>query len=166
MGEALFEPLRAQDVDLLMLNMSHEQSGERAAMLANAYDISAVGFPTRADVFELGPAKVGCLAGQWARSFAAARALALDGAEVLLFFDAPNDLAILRTRALENRVFVVGASARFAVIISPNGDILARCSSARPTEVLARVDLAEAGNKTVAPETDIFNERRPQICRF
>jgi predicted amidohydrolase len=166
MGEGMFEPLRDKGVDLVLLNMPHEQSAEHVAMLANAYDMRAIGFPIRADVFDLGPARVGCVAGQWARSFAAARALALDGAEVLLFFDVPNDLAILRARALENRVFVIGVSSRFAVIIGPNGEVLAKCSSAQPTEVIARVDLADAGNKTVAPETDIFNERRPRICHF
>lgn len=165
-GEALFEPLKVRGVNLLLMNVTHEESAKRLATLAKAFDIQAIGFPTRADVFELGTAKVGCVAGQWAKSFAAARALALDGAAILLFFDVPDDLAILRARALENRVFIAGVSQRFAVIIDPNGNVLAKCNSSHPTDVIAKIDLAEAGNKTVAPQTNIFNERQPSLCHF
>src|SRR5690606_27320672 len=110
MGESLFEPLQRRNVRVLMVNMAHEAPAEQMSMMARAFDIHATGFPTEAGVFRLGPARVGCVAGQWARSFAAARQLALDGAEILLFFDVPDDLVMLRARALENRVFVMGAS--------------------------------------------------------
>ena len=165
-GESLFEPLRDQGVELLLVNMSHETPAEQMAMLARAFDIHAVGFPHRADVFPLGPAKVGCVAGQWARSFAAPRALALDGVEALLFFDVPDDLAILRARAMENRVFVLAASERSAVVIGPDGDVLARTESATPAYAIARIDLSQAADKLVAPQTDIFDERRIALCRF
>lgn len=166
MGESLFEPLQQRNVRVLLVNMAYETPAEQMAMMARAFDIHAIGFPTEPGVFQLGPARVGCVAGQWARSFAAARQLALDGAEILMFFDVPSDLAMLRTRALENRVFVMGASDRWAVIIGPDGSVLARTNEPNPREAVAEIDLAEAGNKLVAPRTDIFAERRVGLYRF
>ncbi len=166
MGESLFEPLRARGVGLLMVNMSLESPAEQMAMLARAYDMHAVGFPQRADAYALGPAKVGCVAGQWMRSFATPRALALEGAEVLMCFDGPQDAAILRTRALENRVFVVGADERTAIIIAPDGRVAARTGGEHPAEAVAEIDLAEAQNKLIAPQTHVFEERRGRLYRF
>lgn len=166
MGESVFEPLQRRGVELLLVNMAHEAPAEQMAMLARAFDVHAVGFPLRADVFELGPARVGCVAGQWVRSFAASRALALDGAEILMFFDAPQDLPILRARAMENRVFVMGVSDRWAVVIGPDGAVLAQTHEPEPGEVVAEIDLCEAHDKLVAPKTDIFAERRPGLYRF
>jgi predicted amidohydrolase len=151
MGESLFEPLARQDVKLL---------------LARAFDIHALGFPTETKVFRLGPARVGCVAGQWVRSFAAARHLALDGAEILLVFDAPADMALLRARALENRVFAMAVADRWAAIIGPDGEIRARTDESNLTEAVAEIDLAEAGDKFVAPRTHIFAERRVDLYRF
>lgn len=166
MGESLFEPLRARGVELLLANLPQESPAERLQMLARAFDIHALAFPHRADVFELGPARVGCVPGQWVRSFAAPRTLALDGAELLFFFDVPPELAILRARAAENHVFVIGVSERWAIIIGPSGKILARSDPDRPAEVVAEIDLADAANKLVAPQTDIFDERKTELYRF
>ncbi|GMU23544.1 MAG: hypothetical protein AMXMBFR13_36220 [Phycisphaerae bacterium] len=166
MGEGLFEPLRKRDVQLLLVNMGQEAPAEQLAMMARAFDMHAVGFPTEAGLFRLGAARVGCVAGQWVRSFAAARALSLAGAEILMLFDIPDDLPLLRTRALENRVFVMGVSERWAVIIAPDGTILGRSASSDPREVIAQIDLTDAANKQVAPKTDVFAERRVDLYRF
>lgn len=166
MGEALFEPLRARGVELLLANMPQEAPAEQLTMLARVYDIHAVGFPAQADAFVLGPARVGCVGGQWVRSFDASRELALAGAEVLMFFDVPADLPVLRARAMENRVFVLGAAERWAVIIGPDGTVLARTDESHPAEAVAEIDLALARDKQVAPKTDIFAERRPGLYRF
>ncbi|MEP0842345.1 MAG: hypothetical protein HRF43_06500 [Phycisphaerae bacterium] len=166
MGETLFEPLRERGVNLLLVNMAQEAPAEQLAVLSRAFDIHALGFPTEAGVFDFGPARAGCVAGQWVRSFPACRDLALAGAEVLLLFDVPRDLAILRARALENRVFVMGVADRWAVIIGPDGSVLARCDESEPAEVVAEIDLNEALNKSVAPRTDIFAERRVHLYRF
>ncbi|MBI4580422.1 MAG: hypothetical protein HY718_12010, partial [Planctomycetes bacterium] len=163
MGESLFNPLRQQGVDTLIANMPLEATAERLTMLARAFDIHAAAFPLRTDLMDLGPARVGCMAGQWLRSFAPARVLALDGAEVLVYFDAA-DLTLLRTRALENRVFVVGVDGEASAIIGPDGGILA--DGTAQTAAIARVDLAEASDKHVAPRTDIFAERRVGLYRF
>jgi len=166
MGEALLAPLRDQGVRLLIANVTHEAVAERLSMVARAFDIHAVGFPMRADLHDLGPARIGCVAGQWVRSFAAARALALDGAQLLAMFDAPAEMAILRSRALENRVYVVGVASRSAAVIGPDGAVLARGDEDHPDAAVAEIDLAEASDKCVAPRTDIFDERRASLYRF
>ena len=166
MGETLFQPLKDQGATLLLVNMAFESTAEQLEMLANAYDIKAVAFPTRTDVFEWGPARAGCVAGQWMNAFPAARTLSLDGAEVLLCFDVPDDLPLLRTRALENRVFLVGVNQRRAYILSPAGELLAQTRRDTPSEAVATVDLNQANDKRVAPRTDVFGERRPGAYRF
>jgi len=110
-------------------------------------------------------ARVGDVSVASSRSFAASRALALDGAELLLF-DGLDDLPILRTRAMENRVFVAAMSNDRAAIIDPNGSMLALSDPNESSAVIATLDLAEAGQKRVAPKTDVFAERRPALYRF
>ena len=166
MGEGLFEPLQRQGVGIMLANMLHEEPAERLAMLANAFDIRAATYPVRTDLFTLGPARAGCVSGQAVRSFAGPRCLALEGMEILLAFDAPDDPALLRTRALENRVFVLAANRQTAVIIGPDGSVLARTSADDPGEAVARIDLSASGDKTVAPRTDIFDERRTALYHY
>ncbi len=166
MGENLLQPLQRQGVEVLLANMTREESAERLAMLANAFGIRAATFPVRTDLFTLGPARVGCVSGQAVRSFTGPRCLALEGLEILLVFDAPEDLALLRTRALENRVFVAGANRQTGVVVGPDGAVLAHASANDPREAVVRIDLSAAGDKNVAPRTDIFDERRVALYRF
>ena len=111
-------------------------------------------------------------------SFVAARAAALDGAEVLAYlnFDGTevNDLStlqLLRTRAVENRVFVVGIGVdkgtNKSVIIGPDGAIIATgTNETNETAAIATIDVAEASNKLVAPQTNVFAGRNPGIYRL
>jgi len=161
-----FSRLKHQGVELLLTNIAHETVAERMAMLALAYGIHAIGFPHRADVFSLGPVRIGCVPGQGIRNFATARALALDGAEILMCFDVRDELAMLRARALENRAFVMAVGERFAAIIDPEGRVLARTGPDDPAALITAIDLAQAADKLVAPRTDILNERRPELYRF
>jgi predicted amidohydrolase len=164
MGEPLFQPLQKAGVSFLAANIPHEPVAERMAMLARAFDMQAVAFPHRADLFDAGGIRTACLAGQWLDGFATSRALALDGAEMLLFFDIDDDLPMLRTRALENRLFVAGVGAHSSAIIGPDGSVLAR--GGRDDPAVATVDLAEASDKHVAPRTDIFAQRDVATYRF
>jgi len=166
MGEPLFKPLAEQGVGLLLANLSHEATAEQAGMLARAFDMEAVGFPVHAGVFATAGVRVGCMGGQWLGSFAGGRSLALDGAQILVYFDVDvhSDLGLLRTRALENRVFVIGAGSESSTIVGPDGSVLARGSAEAPA--VARVDPAQAADKLVAPRTDIFAQRRVGLYRF
>jgi predicted amidohydrolase len=66
-AEMLFGPLQRQGVQVVLANLPQESLAEHMSQLARAFDIHALGFPVSAEVFQLGPAKVGCVAGQWVR---------------------------------------------------------------------------------------------------
>jgi len=165
LGDAFFRPLQAQGVRLLLVNLTREDQAEQLTMMGHGYDVHVVAFPTHTTVRQVGPARVGMLGGQAARSFASARALALDGAQVLCVFDAPTPVALLQARALENRVYVLAASRDSAVIIGPDGDVLDRVEG-RPTICLATIDPSAADDKTVGRCTHIWEQRRPVLYRF
>ncbi len=164
MGETLFAPLQQQGVQVVVANVPQEAAAEHLAMLANAFDMRALAFPSRTDVFDLGPVRVGAMAGQALHTFAAGRALALQGAELLVYFDTAGNLSMLRTRALENRVFVAGVDADSVVLIGPDGEVIS--SATAEAACVATVDFMAASDKTVAPRTDIFAHRRPQMYRL
>ncbi|MBN1341666.1 MAG: hypothetical protein JXQ73_03250 [Phycisphaerae bacterium] len=105
---------------------------------------------------------IGCVAGPEANGFAWPRALALDGALIICLFDVRADLEMLRTRAVENRVFVAALTDESAVLVGPDATVIAR----DPRQVTAKIDLSKAAQKTVAPRTDVFTERRPGTYRF
>lgn len=159
-----FKLLADEGVRLLVANVPNQSDAENMARMARAVDVEVIGFPVRSDVFTQAGARVGCMAGQWLRSFTAGRALTLDGAEILTCFDEAEDLSMLRTRALENRVFVVGVAAEASIIIGPDAGILGRGTADTPA--VARIDLAHASDKIVAPRTDVLAQRRPNLYKF
>ncbi len=114
---------------------------------------------------EFGVGKLGCLKGAEIKSFDRARLLALGGAEIVCVFDAPDDVRLLRTRAMENRIFVMAIAEEFGAIVSPAGELLAY--SSRPDDAGLIVDItpAEAAIKTVAHGTDIWEQRRVEVYK-
>jgi predicted amidohydrolase len=166
MGEDLFGPLRKQGVNLAIINVPHSSVAEQVELLANAFDIRACAFPHTCDPVPTPHGTVGCIGARAARSFAAARCLAMDGAQFIAVFDAPEDLSLLRARALENRVFVLAVGERFAAIVSPGGDVLDCTPAGEAKECVATVDLALAADKNMAPNTHVWNGRRPHLYRF
>lgn len=107
-----------------------------------------------------GKATFGCLTARQVESFAPARLLALDGAQALCIFGPWKDIATLRVRAVENRVFVLAVSQEECVAITPTGRILAQLAAGQAEPLVIDLDLAEAANKLVAPQTDVWTERR------
>lgn len=102
------------------------------------------------------------LAGGRVDAFAPARAAMLGGAD--LFVADPiagrcPDLRLLRSRAMENRFFVVAAAADRAVIVSPAGAVLADSLAGRSMAVSASVSPAATRQKTVVPGTDVVAGR-------
>ncbi len=163
-GDALLKRLKSEGVDLLFAKTPRDTStAEKLSMSAKEFSITAIGCPARTEVSGAASAKVGCMAGEWLRSFATGRALALSGVEVLVYFDA-EDLPMLRARALENRVFVIGVGQQTSAIVGPDGVVLAQGTA--ENAAIARVNLAAASNKLVAPRTDIFAQRRPEMYRL
>lgn len=86
------------------------------------------------------------------------RILALKGAQVLIVpaygSDGELNEALLRTRAWENSVWVVYVKQNQALVIKPNGEIIARDRGEGDELVFARIELDEKGD-------DDLRERRP-----
>ena len=101
------------------------------------------------------------LSGDEVRSFAPARALALEGAAVLFVIHPPESVALLRARAVENRVVLAAAGAESACVIGPDGTVLAQSAAGGGEPVSATVDLPSVRNKVVFAGTDIFGQRKP-----
>jgi predicted amidohydrolase len=102
-----------------------------------------------------------------------ARAAALRGADLLVWLRPPVRGAILeiaRTRAMENRVYVVlGAltdSAVGACLIGPDGAVVASALTRRPSGFVAVIDTILTRRKEVVPGTQTFADRMPNIYRW
>ena len=110
------------------------------------------------------------------------RILALDGAQVIC---QPANLVLpwcqdaMRTRSIENRVFSVTAN-RIGVekrgnislsftgksqIVSPKGDVLASASERSESLKVVEVDVAEALDKHVTPNNDLFRDRKVNLYK-
>jgi hypothetical protein len=166
MKAAILRLLAGRSVGIVIAAVRTRVAAERLQDLAGKAEIRLYCGPVGDDRIDLAPTKAVCVSGDAVRSFAASRVAALDGAEMLIFTDAPDDLALLRTRAVENRVFVVAVNEQAAMIIGPDGELLAKVDSGNAGEAVAEIDLAAAGDKNVAPRTDIFAERRVNLYRF
>ncbi len=89
--------------------------------------------------------------------FAAVRARALSGAHVV-FVLGECDEGPLRTRATENRLFVVSAGREQTRFVAPNGRVQRQALS---TPLL--LDVSLAADKRFAPGTDAFEGRVPEL---
>lgn len=105
------------------------------------------------------------LMGHWAESFEASRVAALNGVRFVLFRMPTAPIGTLRTRAIENHVYVAALGEDEAILIGPDAKIIAHVKD-EPTPIIATLDLKRAANKEVAPMTDIFAQRRPQQYAF
>jgi predicted amidohydrolase len=114
------------------------------------------------EVVELGPWRVGLVAGGRGASPEAVRALMLRGASVVVWDRAGVDVPefVLRTRADENRVFLVTLDAgdRWR-IHSANGALLGEGPQEGLDAVYVELPLALAWQKEMAPGTDIVRNR-------
>jgi len=125
-------------------------------------ELTVVEPPSAPGLRSAGGNTIGCACGADADGFGWPRTLALRGASVLCLFQTRADLDLLRTRAIENRVFVAALTEEWGAVIAPDGAVLARDHRL----AMADVDLADAADKTVTPRTHVFAERRPRSYRF
>ena len=104
-----------------------------------------------------------------------ARTLMLHGAEVVAHpsnLVLPHCPASMKTRALENRVYVVTADRvgverglRFigqSQIVSPRGRIIYRASSTGEECIVRNIDLSWARDKSITPRNDLIQDRVPR----
>lgn len=131
----------------------------RDTRVAESWISRSFGSPWRGTVCGV---SVGSVAGPDAVGFAWPRVLALDGAQLVCLFDYPGDLSMLRARAVENRVFVAAITDRWVALVGPDATVLGQGDG----PVTARINISEAGRKTVARQTDIFAEHRPATYVF
>lgn len=96
------------------------------------------------------------------RSFAPARVAALGGTHVVVVFGGNLREALLRTRATENRLFVVGVERARAVVIDPRGQTAGELSANQAAGVV-RFEPRSAANKEFAPGTNALLNRRPAL---
>lgn len=153
-----------------ILRVRISTSGNRLPAVVGSRDTSErtelfLGPPSDAGSPTLDPQwaeSVRLLSGGEVRRYRQAREAAMDGVRLLCVRDAPNDLALLRARAAENRVFLAASGSELAVIIGPDGRLLATAD--RSTRIaMADLRLADADDKRVTPRTDIFEQRRPDV---
>lgn len=100
-----------------------------------------------------------------------ARAAALRGADVIVWSKAPDrddvrDTA--RTRAIENRVYVVAALARAgkgvatSLVADPDGRVIGEALAGKPSGFVATIDASAVRDKRVVPGTDSMADRIPK----
>lgn len=102
-----------------------------------------------------------------------ARAAALRGADLLVWMRPPARGAILeiaRTRAMENRVYVVlGARTDGTVgacLVGPDGAVVASALTHKASGFVAVIDTVLTRRKEVVPGTQTFADRMPNIYRW
>ena len=159
------QALAAAGADVVATTLPDRDTHERLGIYARAIGLRLVGYALRDRVVSDTFGTYACIHGDRIASYATARARALDGAAFLFVTDMRDDLTVLRTRAAENRVYVVGTAESAAVIIAPDGAVLAACESADPRPITATIDPCRAADKLVFPNTDIWVQRRVQACR-
>jgi predicted amidohydrolase len=118
-------------------------------------------------VLQVAGEKFGLLAGDQLSVPEEARCLMLEGASVLVWDRPPTDrtpIEVLRTRADENRVFlIVSSSTHGWMVIAPTGAIQAEGGlDDRLQAVLVEVHPALTRSKEMAPGTDVLAHRQPQ----
>ncbi len=141
-----------------------EQVRTRIAAARSASRNNVVAFRVGRHRFETAHARAGYVSAHGIMSFVRTRCLALDGVQAICVPDAPDDLPMLRTRAAENRVFVLAESEQRAIIIGPEGRIRADGDSI--PGVSMAVDVAEADIKEFTPETNLWGQRRTECFEF
>lgn len=151
-------------VDPLKVQLIPPHVGEHAALRAGKVLLNG---PTTAAV-EIDGVRIHALSAADAASFAAIRCLALRGVHVVVVFGPEVTLDQLRTRACENRVFIIGLTTEHWRVIDPRGGIVANgeWSPSSATPAVVSLDATQAATKTVAPNTDVIAGRAPGQYAF
>jgi predicted amidohydrolase len=118
-------------------------------------------------VIDAGDALVGLLSGDRLGVPEEVRCLMLEGANVILWdraHDRETPLSVVRTRADENRVFVVVVAVDGSwQVIAPSGAVLAEGPRNRVEAVLVDLHLALTWDKEMAPTSHVVHGRTPPM---
>jgi hypothetical protein len=165
--------VHAAGVSLLIAQAGDEDTAERLTQWGAAHQVAVAAFPERAEVRDCGGTRVGAVSAQAARSFAACRALALEGVQLIGVFGETVNPGVLRTRALENRVYVAAVGKSSVQAFGVNGEQLSAVSAREPRLSESgegfgcfRIEPDRADDKCVATDTDVFAQRQPELYRL
>ncbi len=114
---------------------------------------------------DLTAGKVACIDVSEFRTFARSRLLALGGAEIICVFNAEDDLKLMRTRAIENRTFILAVGPECGAVVAPSGAVLGYSAVQDDAGIVVTVNMTDAAVKQVAPNTDIWEQRRVRAYR-
>jgi predicted amidohydrolase len=164
--EPLLRRLAALGADVVVIDCEDEQKAGRVARLAGTFGLRSVTWPESSRPVEIGGIACGTLTHQGLMRFPPARALALQGALILFVLDARDDENLLRTRAIENKVWVAAAGVGIAAIVDPQGRLISKTSTNPDLFLMSLLDTSLAVSKLAAPRTDLFSQRTPSAYRW
>lgn len=153
------------DAETLLFAEVRTHRAAAAPVSAEARDILDSDTPAVGPTAQPGEPTMVVLQGDQILTYVEARVAALRGATGLVVKDAPDEIAILRARAVENRVYVVAVSPRGVTAIAPDGSLLKDVNPADPQWWSTTFDPRRAADKMVFPKTHIWEQRRPSACR-
>lgn len=159
----VLERLAVQNVDVVIARMTPGTRSAAFELHLRAMGMTAITAASDCRVMYEPFGSFGCVEAEEVMSFAPLRALALDGAALLVGLSVPGEPTILRARAMENRCWLAATQERSATIVAPNGAITACGSATDPEPVVATLDLNDAANKLVFTNTHIWDQRRPEV---
>lgn len=118
--------------------------------------------------FTIDGARMAAIDARDALSFAPIRTYAIDAIHAAIVFGDGTSERTLRTRAAENRIFVVWVAMSGIRAYNPRGEAVGSLSldGAPDDSNSLRLEVAQAADKEFAPRTDPFAERRPADYEF
>lgn len=120
-------------------------------------------------VHHLGPLRIAVVAGADAARFGKLRRAALEGVHLAVVIGDRVREPAVRTRACENRIFVLWVRANRATLVGPGGRIIRdveRLPGPGHPWLVEHILPAEAARKEVAWKTDMIKGRTPQLYEF
>ncbi|HRX87709.1 MAG TPA: nitrilase-related carbon-nitrogen hydrolase [Phycisphaerae bacterium] len=161
-GIDMFQRFAADGVQIVATSLSDTGEAERLETYGRSLGLSVVCFPfvERLMVEQFGA--FGCVGSEHVSSFVPTRYMALDGASIVFVTGEEVPVPLLRTRAVENRIFIAAADHDSAVLIDPAGTVIHRAASGSGEYIVADIDLRQTACKEVFPKTDVWAQRRPQ----
>lgn len=158
------EPDLPVDETVNILSLEHARLSSETVSISGPSD----------GIIDFGGVRVAGVGSEALKSFAVTRALALRGVHVVVAVGDEIHESLLKTRASENRIFVIASTPKWVEIFDPTGSVSA-LTKWPPAEqpvagsggrALTLLNVAAAAKKQVAPNTDVILGRNPVQYEF